>query len=45
MQSLEKPALTGDESHVFLFIGLLVVGIVGIILSIRILTKNRKKPR
>jgi len=42
-QNVIVPAATGDEGHLFLFIGLLVVGIIGIAISIRILTKNRKK--
>ena len=37
------PAPTGDEGHLFLFIGLAVVGAIGIAISIRILTKNRKR--
>ena len=44
-QSMGMPAPTGDDNHLFLFAGLLVVAVIGIIMSIRILTKNRKKPR
>jgi len=34
---------TGDDSHLIFLIGLVVIGLAGILISVRILTKKRRE--